>query len=55
MKFYYKTDEVLGSNDASNPKVNFSWLPWVLGIIAAVFVFKPGLLKKLNPFHKKTS
>jgi len=49
MKFYYKTDE------ASGNKVNVSWLPWVLGVIAAVLVFKPGLLKKLNPFHKKTS
>jgi hypothetical protein len=51
MKFYYKTDEVLGSNDASNPKVNFSWLPWVLGVIAAVLVFKLRLPKKLNSFH----
>jgi len=60
MYFYYKTDEASGNGDTSNPKVNVSWLSWVLGVIAAVLVFKPGLLKKLNlkkfnPFHKKTS
>ena len=63
MKFYYKTDGVPGSGnppDVPKSKMNLSWLPWVLGVIAAVLVFKPGLLKKLNlkklnPFQKKTS
>ena len=68
MKFYYKPDEASGNGDTPDPgsgdtpasKVNLSWLPWVLGVIAAVLVFKPGLLKKLslkklNPFQKKTS
>jgi hypothetical protein len=55
MKYYYKTAEVPDGDipDNNKPKTKVSWLPWVIGIVIAVFVFKPRFLKKLNPFKKK--